>query len=281
MGRDASRVEIGARLAALDILSGDPAGLARFYGQTFGLVARQDGAAFECLAPQRRITFRPGQAGQLDRMAFVFSTRAEFERHRDALRSRELACCDQGPDHHAVLDPLGCRVEFLAPSAAGDADAASASGPLPARLQHLGVRAPRPLELVRFYVDMLGFVLSDRVLDAQGDLTAAFLRTDAEHHCLAIFRAPVARFDHFSCETTDWEHLRHWADHMAEVGVDLAWGIGRHGPGNDTFLMVKDVDGNMGEVSCDLEVCAPERPAGQWAHRPQTLNRWGVALMRS
>jgi hypothetical protein len=68
---------------------------------------------------------------------------------------------------------------------------------------------------------------------------------------------------------------------MAEVGVDLAWGIGRHGPGNDTFLMVKDMDGNLGEISSDLEVCAPGRPAGEWPHRPQTLNQWGVAIMRS
>jgi hypothetical protein len=60
-----------------------------------------------------------------------------------------------------------------------------------------------------------------------------------------------------------------------------AWGIGRHGPGNDTFLMVKDMDGNMGEISSDLEVCVPGRPAGIWPHQPQTLNRWGVAIMRS
>lgn len=274
-------MEIGAHLSALNICSSDPGGLAAFYGQTFGLVACRDGEAYACQAPLRRITFMPGTAGRLHRAAFSFSARAAFERHRGDLRSRDLSFCDEGPDRYAVLDPQGCRVEFLAPS--GDAGGELASSPraLDARLQHFGVRSPRPLELMRFYVDMLGFVLSDRVLDAEGDLTAAFLRTDAEHHSMAIFRAPVARFDHFSCETGTWEQLRHWADHMAEVGVDLAWGIGRHGPGNDTFLMVKDLDGNMGEISCDLEVCAPERPPGQWVHRPQTLNRWGVALMRS
>ncbi len=274
-------MEIGAHLSALDLDSSDPRGLAEFYGQTFGLVATRDGETYGCQAPHRKITFSPGTAGQLRRAAFSFSARAAFERHRAELRSRHLAFCHEGAERYAVLDPQGCRVEFLAPSAeVGGAPATSVSA-LEARLQHLGVRSPRPLELMRFYVDMLGFVLSDRVLDAAGDLTAAFLRTDVEHHSLAIFRSPVARFDHFSCETADWEQLRHWADHMAEVGVDLAWGIGRHGPGNDTFLMVKDLDGNMGEISCDLEVCAPERPPGQWAHRPQTLNRWGLALMRS
>ena len=98
---------------------------------------------------------------------------------------------------------------------------------------------------------------------------------------MALFRAAEVRFDHFSCEVKGWPDLRDWADHMARVGVDLAWGVGRHGPGNDTFLMVRDMDGNMGEISSDLEVCAPDRPAGVWPHRPQTLNRWGVAIMRS
>jgi catechol 2,3-dioxygenase len=39
---------------------------------------------------------------------------------------------------------------------------------------------------------------------------------------------------------------------MDDVGVDLAWGIGRHGPRNNTVLMVKDMDGNMGKISSDL-----------------------------
>jgi catechol 2,3-dioxygenase-like lactoylglutathione lyase family enzyme len=177
-----------------------------------------------------------------------------------------------------VRDPEGRLITFLAPH-----DGLQLDGPqqLTARLQHFGVRTPSPATLVDFYVERLGFVLSDRVVDDQGKLTAAFLRTDSEPHSMAIFRAPELRFDHFSCEAPDWEHLRDWADHMAEVGVDLAWGIGRHGPGNDTFLMVKDMDGNLGEISSDLEVCAPGRPAGEWPHRPQTLNQWGVAIMRS
>jgi catechol 2,3-dioxygenase-like lactoylglutathione lyase family enzyme len=152
---------------------------------------------------------------------------------------------------------------------------------LPARLQHFALRSPSPARLLEFYVGQLGFVLSDRVLDAAGELTAAFLRTDAEHHSLALFRAPESRFDHFSCEAPGWQQLREWADHMAGTGTDLAWGIGRHGPGNDTFLMVRDEDGNMAEISSDLEVCLPGRPAGVWPHRPQTLNQWGVAIMRS
>jgi catechol 2,3-dioxygenase len=271
-------MEIGASLAQLELSSSDPLALSAFYATTFRLNATRDRDAMRCSAPGRELVIVPGEAGQLRRALYRFHERSCFDAHRLALQSRSVEVMEQGPDHVTVRDPEGRLITFLAPTTELHLDS---DEPLTARLQHVGVRTPTPAPLVAYYVEKLGFVLSDRVLDEQGNLTAAFLRTDSEHHSMAIFRAPEVRFDHFSCEAPDWEHLRDWADHMAEVGVDLAWGIGRHGPGNDTFLMVKDLDGNMGEVSSDLEVCAPGRPAGVWPHRPQTLNQWGVAIMRS
>jgi len=45
--------------------------------------------------------------------------------------------------------------------------------------------------------------------------------------------------------------------------------------------MVKDPDGNLFEISADLEVCGAARPAGAWPHEQRTLNLWGTAIMRS
>lgn len=132
-----------------------------------------------------------------------------------------------------------------------------------------------------FYAHQLGFTVSDWVRDAAGDVSAVFLRTNAEHHALAIFRSPATRLDHFSCETGNWNGLRAWADQMASARVPMAWGVGRHGPGNDNFFMVKDPVGNLAEISCDLEVCAEDRPAGLWPHEARTLNLWGSAILRS
>ena len=271
-------MEIGASLAQLELSSSDPRALSAFYASTFRLNAARAGDAMRCSAPGRELLIVPGEAGQLRRASFRFHGGSRFEAHRLALQGRGVEAIEQGADHVTAQDPEGRLITFLAPTKDLRLDF---DEPLTARLQHVGVRTPTPAPLVDFYIEKLGFVLSDRVLDEEGNLTAAFLRTDSEHHSMAIFRAPAVRFDHFSCEAPDWEHLRDWADHMARVGVDLAWGIGRHGPGNDTFLMVRDMDGNMGEISSDLEVCAPGRPAGVWPHRPQTLNQWGVALMRS
>ncbi|WP_332746980.1 VOC family protein [Hydrogenophaga sp.] len=271
-------MEIGASLSQLEISAGDPQQLAAFYARTFCLstVASEDG--IDCIGEERSLRIVAGPGGQLRRATFQFQTMSQFDRQRQALVSKGINVEELTPNSFSVRDPDRRLVTFRAPS---DKPVPGPQGALTARLQHFAVRTPAPQLLLDFYTDNLGFVLSDRVLDGQGNLTAAFMRTDSEHHAMAIFRAPETRFDHFSCEAPDWNHLRDWADHMAEVGVDLAWGVGRHGPGNDTFLMVRDMDGNMGEISCDLEVCEPDRPAGVWPHRPQTLNQWGVAIMRS
>jgi len=271
-------MEIGASLAQLELFAADPRALAAFYASTLCLQSATEGEDVVCSAPGRKLLIAQGEAGQLRRACFRFHEVAKLQAYRLELGARGVPTTDHAANGVTVRDPEGRLITFLPPD--GN-PSLHADEPLVARLQHFAVRTPSPGPLVDFYVAKLGFVLSDRVEDEAGNLTAAFLRTDPEHHSMAIFRAPEIRFDHFSCEAPDWEHLRDWADHMAAVGVDLAWGIGRHGPGNDTFLMVKDVDGNMGEISSDLEVCMPDRPSGVWPHRPQTLNQWGVALMRS
>ena len=270
-------MEIGASLAQVELFASDPRALSAFYTSTFALQPTARGEGFTCSAPGRQLVLVPGEGGQLRSASFRFHVAASFRAHREALDLRRVQKVEEGADAFTVRDPEGRLITFLAPALEPKPEDRAV---LEARLQHFAVRTPTPEAIVDFYVGKLGFVLSDRVLDGNGAMTAAFMRTDSEHHSMAIFKAPSIRFDHFSCEAPDWNDLRVWADHMAEVGVDLAWGIGRHGPGNDTFLMVKDADGNMGEVSCDLEVCRPDRLAGTWPHRPQTLNRWGVAIMR-
>ena len=114
-----------------------------------------------------------------------------------------------------------------------------------------------------------------------GAITACWLRTDQEHHTLAVFLAPVRRLDHHSYEVRDWALIRDWADHFARQGIKLIWGPGRHGPGNNLFIMILDPDGNRIEISAELEVVNGDRSVGIWPHEENTFNRWGPALFRS
>src|SRR5882757_6979891 len=107
------------------------------------------------------------------------------------------------------------------------------------------------------------------------------MRTDHEHHALALFGSKETRLDHISSETRDVGCIVAWADRVAAKGVPLHWGVGRHGPGNDLFFMVKDPDDNLIEISAELEQCQSHRPTSVWPYEQRTLNLWGTAIMRS
>jgi catechol 2,3-dioxygenase-like lactoylglutathione lyase family enzyme len=276
---------IDARLKRLVISSPEVERVAKFYVDTFGYQAEMRGDEARCDAAGRSLWIRSGRVNQLLESHFVFADSAALDRYIECLEKRRITFARQdgeGGSSIRIPDPDGRSVCFAvnveSPQVAGNGRTIEAHS---ARLQHYAVRTPVPQALLDFYSHSLGFTVSDLVRDQDGELTAAFLRSDAEHHSLAIFRATELRFDHFSCETRDWYSLRDWADLMARRSIRLAWGIGRHGPGNDTFFMVLDPDGNLAEISSDLEHCAPDRAVGSWDHRMETLNQWGVAIMRS
>ena len=274
---------INAVLQRLVLSSPQPEAVASFYCRAFDYRLTQEGDECRCEGQHRSLWIRRGAANQLVESHFLFSDPDQFERYVSDLSSRGVphAYCVR-PAVLEIRDPDGRSVVFSTTPDANSSTADFADDmPRQARLQHYAVRTPEPQQLVDFYTQALSFTVSDLVRDSAGELTAAFLRTDAEHHALAIFRAPERRFDHLSCETRDWSSLRDWADHLAARSVRLVWGVGRHGPGNDTFFMVLDPDGNLAEISSELEVCAEDRPVGHWDHRTETLNQWGVAILRS
>lgn len=279
----AHRPEIGARLDHLCLRSPDPKRLAGFFARGFGMsaAAMPDGG-WRCHAPQREMLITAGGLNSAAFFAFAFKDEDALARYRQSLVGRSVKLGPNpspqyGATAFSTLDPDGNVAVFgvRAP------DAGSANEKLPARLQHVVFRTSSLDEMVEFYERQLGFVVSDRVQDEAGVLRACFLRTDQEHHSLGVFRSPETRLDHHCYETRDWGSIRDWADHVATRRIPLVWGVGRHGPGNNLFFMVKDPDDNLVEISAELEVCAADRPEGLWPHEQRTLNLWGEAIMRS
>lgn len=71
------------------------------------------------------------------------------------------------------------------------------------------------------------------------------------------------------------------SDDLAARGIGLVWGPGRHGPGNNLFIMVRDPDDNLIEFSAELEVISNDRPARVWPQAESTFNLWGSASLRA
>ena len=277
-------LSLDAHLVRLHLQSPTPAALADFYARCYGMQQRVLGETHLCDAPKRAVHISPGQVNQLHYALWACNTQASWEllRARTAQLPRQdlSGLTDLPADALGVQDPQGLCLVFVPPQSAPAFDAPSSHLPA-ATNQHFAVRTQQIETLVAFYTEQLGFIVSDRVQDDSGQLTACFLRTEHLHHCLALFGAPVNCFDHQSFETPSWNDLKDWADHMGRLRTEIVWGVGRHGPGNDVFFMVRDPDGNLTEISSEIEVCAPDRPMGVWPHEERTLNVWGRAIMRS
>lgn len=279
---------IGARLDHLQLLSPQPERLLDFYQDVMGMPAERIAPGlWACEAPERRLLIARGSSPALRFGAYRFGSPDGLASMRRRLEREGIATGLSptpllGGDAFAFSDPDGNTLAFGHDLQASRTRAQERSLAPAGRLQHLVLASDEPEALAQFYRDIVGLSISDQVLH-HGALMACWLRTDPEHHSLAVFRArrPGLRLDHHSYEVRDWTLIRDWADHFAGHGVKLVWGPGRHGPGNNLFIMVHDPDGNLVEVSAELEVIAGDRPAGTWPHEESTFNKWGSAALRT
>lgn len=274
-----------ATFREISIATGAIDDLASFYRNALGYSFSDDTYGLIGTAQGRRLRLVPGVPRTLDYAAYVTDEVSDL----DALRRRAMAAgalldeTDWPGFAGSVLriaDPDGNLFLF---GVAG-ADTPDTDDPVatrPARMQHVVFASTDPVRLLAFYIDVLGFTLSDEVLDDEGGLRTAFVRCSSEHHSLAVFQAPECRLDHHCLEAGDWGLIRDWADHFAKLHIPLQWGPGRHGPGDNLFIFVHDPDGNWVEISAELEIVAADRPVGQWPHEERTINSWGKGLLRS
>jgi catechol 2,3-dioxygenase len=272
-----------AALHHIGITSPDPTALSGFYERVMGLNVEPSARGILGQSADRRLYFLPGPAKALAFAAYALDdevTLAGLEErllesgsHYEKQDANELF--EAGA--LSVQDPDGNRLIFGLPRRAVRGNAER----LPARLQHVVVSSTDAPRLSEFYQNVFGFRLSDIVVDKEGGLRTAFLRCSEEHHSFAVFQSGKNSFDHHCYEVNGWDLIRDWGDHFAAHRVKVAWGPGRHGPGNNLFLFVHDSDGNWLEISTELEIVGPDRAVGEWPHEQRTLNSWGTGFLRS
>lgn len=279
----------GARLLMIERATEDAKACADWYGVLLAdTVSEISHQVWQVRGPDRWMLFRAGTPKSVPLIAFAFPTHTAWAAYRAHLEGSGVslyAVADElrdllGNATFALRDPDRRMILFcVAPDASVPHDAAHLA--LPARLQHFVCASTQSIAMLEFYRDTLGFIESDRVLDTEGDLSSAFMRSDAEHHSFAVFRAPQPGPDHHSYEVGSWNAIRDWADHCGDLEIPLWWGPGRHGVGNNLFFMIEDPDGYKLEFSAELEMMTPEQPFRQWPHGPRALNLWGNAWLRS
>lgn len=271
----------GAYLHHLAFESSKPARLAAFYGAAMDMVVTQlSQSDWRCEGPGRRLLVGLGTDKQMGYAGFACRDKAGLTALRLRAQQEDLDILDSPSPYFqsgafALRDPNGQTLCFGVAQPAPPCLAG-----LPGPVQHLTFAATDVEAFVAFYQGKLGFSLTDRVVQDDGGLATAFVTSNHEHHTLACFKSDRNGMDHHSYEAGDWAYIRDWCDHFATQDIQLAWGPGRHGPGNNLFVFITDPDGNWIEVSAELEVIY-DRGAVDWPHHPRTLNKWGCAMMRS
>ncbi|MES2256959.1 MAG: VOC family protein [Pseudomonadota bacterium] len=146
----------------------------------------------------------------------------------------------------------------------------------PKKLGHLVLMVRDIQKSARFYTDVVGLQVSDWIGDQM-----VFLRAGADHHDLALSQIPPGSpgiddlpsygrpgVEHFSYLVEDRAEIERTVDVLKEHGVEIVRGIGKHGPGENLFLVFKDPDGNNVEVYCEMT----QIPEGS-AHQAQVWER--------
>lgn len=277
-----SAMQAAAYLHHIHMESPDPEFLARWYGSAMNMqVSSLPNGQWLTTGPARQVIFSKGKAKKLAHAGFAVRDADALMQLRE--RAAELGISPLSvdtplfqPGAFSVTDPDGNLISFGLSLARPSATDKGIRGPI----QHLTLATRDVQAIENFYAGKLGFGVSDRVLNEDGKVMTCFMRGNHEHHNLACFYQERKGVDHHSYEAGEWDTIRDWSDHLATLHIPLFWGPGRHGPGNNLFIFIKDPDENWIEISAELEV-VHDRPVKIWPHEERTLNLWGRGMLRA
>ena len=266
----------------LEIQSSNPERLSNFYSNIMDMkIDKLSSDKFLCDGPSRKIITTLGKNKTLSHAGMVCRNENNLNRFKVFLNQKELKLKDHNsefykPGSFSVEDPDKNVICF---GVLKDKNPTFFNG-IHAPLQHLTFASEDVVSFQDFYENKLGFQVTDRVVKNNGELTTCFTTSNHEHHTIACFKSSKKGMDHHSYEVGDWNYIKNWCDHFALNNIKLMWGPGRHGPGNNLFVFIEDIDGNWIEISAELET-VHGRPVKNWPQEEKTLNLWGNAIMRS
>jgi 2,3-dihydroxybiphenyl 1,2-dioxygenase len=242
---------------------------------------------------EQRIVLHPGPADDLAYLGFEAASEAELEQIGAALVRAGHAVSEGKPETEAarrvvrllhVTDPSGIPVELYVGAALAKqpfVSAQMASGFVTGDegLGHAVICARDAVASERFYVELLGMRLSDRVrlpLAKDFTLEIRFLHANARHHSIAFASVPMPRrLHHFMLEVGSPDDVGRAHDRALAAGVPLSMGLGKH-PNDGMFSFYAktpsgfDVEIGWGGVKVDDATWSVRTydHISVWGHQP-------------
>ena len=225
------------------------------------------------------VRLREDAANRIDVIALAAATRADV----DALHDRVVAA-----DCRIIFAPKdlatpgggygfrffssdGLPFEVSADVARRTARALARWEGVPQKISHIVLHSPNHVAAVAFFVDVLGFKVSDWL----GDFMC-FLRCNEWHHRLAILPGPPC-LNHVAYDMPSIDDMMTGISRLKKAGTDIRWGPGRHTAGNNTFSYFTTPNGFAVEYTSELESVDFEHHAAQvHVPGPKTMDQWGI-----
>jgi catechol 2,3-dioxygenase-like lactoylglutathione lyase family enzyme len=144
----------------------------------------------------------------------------------------------------------------------------------PIKLSHVVLNAGRIGDETAFFIDLLGFKLSDSTEMME------FVRCSADHHSIALSRAERPSLNHMAYEMSNIDGLMRGAGRLKQSGFNVEWGLGRHGPGDNVFTYFVEPNGFVTEYTTEVqqidEAFYEPHDAAYWTAFPMRPCRWGM-----
>ena len=137
-------------------------------------------------------------------------------------------------------------------------------GIAPPRMDHLLVTAEEVPEASKFYMDVLGFRLTEQLLDGDGHQIGTWMERSHSPHDLAVVSGPNGGLHHFAYWLDDWDQVRSAADVLAYNAIQIDVGPTRHGITRGSTIYFFDPMGTRNEVFTGGYRPDPDFPTITW-----------------
>ncbi len=258
----------------------------RFYAETWGLdeVAARDGLAwFKTQGDDEHhvVRLRSSDGNHLDVIALAAEGRAEVNALHEKVAAAGCKVMSSPRDLDApgggygfrFFSPDGLPFEIASDGARGAARQIGRWEGLPVRISHIVLHSPDHQAAARFFVDVLGF----RVSDWLGDFMC-FLRCNEAHHRLALLPGPPC-LNHVAYDMTDVDGMMAGISRLKQAGTDIRWGPGRHTAGDNAFSYFVTPNGFAVEYTAELEQVDFERHVHRvYTPAPRVMDQWGIGI---
>ncbi|CCD84460.1 putative Metapyrocatechase (MPC) (CatO2ase) (Catechol 2,3- dioxygenase) [Bradyrhizobium sp. ORS 285] len=271
-------------LRSVDLGTPDLGRCEAFYREVWGLerVAMADGVVYlrATGSDHHVVALHRSERTELKAVTFRLAEATDFDAvSRNAIREGATLIAapapNAAPDGGVIMSlrsPEGCVLRFVH----GDArhEAKPSRPELPERLAHVNLNSRDVDRTAAFYEKALGFKLTDR------SAAMAFVRCNSDHHAVVIASAKLDGLNHVAFLMPTWEGVMRGAGRMIDAGYPIAWGVGRHGPGDNVFAYFIDPVGTVIEYTAEVLQVDDDyvvRGPDHWVWPPGRTDQWGIA----